>query len=50
MNSQILEMIKEKDSANYTDLCQRWEQASQMRKWTGFIKLQISERIKKEVQ
>ena len=26
-----------------------WEQASQMRKWTQFVKLQVSERLKKEI-
>ena len=42
--------LKEKQDQNFIEMLKLWEQASQMRKWTQKVKLNLSERITGEVE
>ena len=42
--------LKEEPNQNYLDLLKLWEQASLMRKWTQKVKLNLSERVKADVE
>lgn len=47
--TQMKDYLEKNCPKLFKKFAQKWEQASQMRKWTQFIKLQISESLKKRV-